>query len=377
MDSNDKGFCVFVVDDDPVIQTLFQSILAKDFAVEIFSSSEDCLQRLEEASPDLFLLDVGLPGIDGYALCRLIRDNPATHDVPVTFISGHDSEEDRLIGYDAGGDDFVVKPFNTDELLQKVRIAQRLRNDKLTLRQQISESEMLTSLVLSNMDEYAVIVQFIRKLTECIRGEDVAEAALGCLRGLQLAGVVQVRFNDRKFTMSPEGRDRPLEVSVMENVRHMERIFEFKMRAVFNFHHISMMVNNMPVHDPELCGRIRDHLAIAAEVADSRLDSIQTSDANSRKQEGIYEVLEHIREIIEALGSNQQKARLEGTSIIFRVQEEFARAFVSLGLTEGQEETIDQIVRRNMEDLVKLYDRTDNTQSMLAELGQTLEKFST
>ena len=52
MDSNDKGFCVFVVDDDPVIQTLFQSILAKDFAVEIFSSSEDCLQRLEEASPE-------------------------------------------------------------------------------------------------------------------------------------------------------------------------------------------------------------------------------------------------------------------------------------------------------------------------------------
>ena len=376
MESGENGFRIFVVEDDPVIQTLFKSILQKDFSVEIFATSEDCLKRLEEVTPDMFLLDVGLPGIDGYALCRRIRDEMATHDVPVTFISGHDTEEDRLNGYDAGGDDFVVKPFNTDELLQKVKVAQRLRNDKMTLRQQISESEMLTSLVLSNMDEYAVVVQFIRKLAEFIRGEEVAEAALGCLRGQQLNGVVHIRYGDREFTMSPEGRDRPLEVSVMDNVRGMERIFEFKTRAVFNFPHISVMVNNMPVHDPELCGRIRDHLAIAAEVADSRLDAIQTSEANLRKQEGIYEVLEHIREIIDALGANQQKARFEGTTIIFRVQEEFARAFVSLGLTEGQEETIDQIVKRNMEDLVKIYEKTDNTLGMLGELGQTLEKLS-
>ncbi len=376
MESGENGFIIFAVDDDPVIQTLFRSILGKDYALEIFSCSEDCLKRLEEVTPDMFLLDIALPGVDGYALCRRIREEMATHDVPVTFISGHDSEEDRLNGYDAGGDDFVVKPFNTDELLQKVKVAQRLRNEKLTLRQQISESEILTSLVLSNMDEYAVVVQFIRKLTDCIRGEEVAEAALSCLRGLQLNGVVQIRFADRQFTMSLEGRDRPLEVSVMDNVRNMERIFEFKTRAVFNFPRISVMVNNMPVHDPELCGRIRDHLAIAAEVADSKLDAIQTSDANLRKQEGIYEVLEHIREIIQTLKDNQQKARFEGTTIIYRMQEEFARAFVSLGLTEGQEETIDHLVKHNMEDMVKIYEQTDNTQVMLNELGQTLERLS-
>ena len=162
----------------------------------------------------------------------------------------------------------------------------------------------------------------------------------------------------------------------MNHARTMERIFEFKRRAVFNFPLISVMVNNMPVDDPELCGRIRDHLAIAVEVADSRLESIQTSEENLRKQEGIHEVLEHIREIIDALNKDQQKARFEGTTIIFRLQEEFAHAFVSLGLTEGQEESIDQLVRRSMGELVKLYENADNTQVMLNELGETLKQLS-
>lgn len=133
--------------------------------------------------------------MDGYELCRRIRASETTRDIPITFVSAHDEENDLLTGYEAGGDDYVVKPVNRGQLLHKVRIAQRLRLEKRRLFEQASDSEMLASLVMSNMDEYAVVVQFIRRTTDATQADAVAEAALLCLQGLHLKGVVSLEGN--------------------------------------------------------------------------------------------------------------------------------------------------------------------------------------
>ena len=366
-------FLVYVVDDNSVMQTLFPAMLEGACEVEMFGSSEACLARLAERTPDMFLLDVGLPGMDGYELCRRIRADEATRDIPVTFISARDEEEDLLAGYEAGGDDFIVKPVNKGELLHKVKVAQRLRRETQQLRDQASDSEMLASLVMSNMDEYAVVVQFIRRVTDAITVEQVADAAQACLKGLSLVGVVQVRLAGQTLTVSPDGRDRPLEVSVMNNVVGMGRLFEFKKRAVFNFPSISLMVNEMPVQEPELCGRIRDHLMIAAEIAQARLDAIDTSEQNRRSQEGVMAGLQRIGQIIQTLDQREQHARVEASAIMFQLQEDLARAFVTVGLTDQQEDTIDSIIKARMEQLLRLYSSGESTQAMLAELGQGLK----
>ena len=366
-------FLVYVVDDNSVMQTLFPAMLEGACEVEMFGSSEACLARLAERTPDMFLLDVGLPGMDGYELCRRIRADEATRDIPVTFISARDEEEDLLAGYEAGGDDFIVKPVNKGELLHKVKVAQRLRRETQQLRDQASDSEMLASLVMSNMDEYAVVVQFIRRVTDAITVEQVADAAQACLKGLSLVGVVQVRLAGQTLTVSPDGRDRPLEVSVMNNVVGMGRLFEFKKRAVFNFPSISLMVNEMPVQEPELCGRIRDHLMIAAEIAQARLDAIDTSEQNRRSQEGVMAGLQRIGQIIQTLDQREQHARVEASTIMFQLQEDLARAFVTVGLTDQQEDTIDSIIKARMEQLLRLYSSGESTQAMLAELGQGLK----
>ncbi|MBP9714164.1 MAG: response regulator [Sterolibacterium sp.] len=367
-------FLVYVVDDNNVMQTLFPAMLKEICEVEVFATAEDCLTRLAERTPDMFLLDVGLPGMDGYELCRRIRASETTRDIPITFVSAHDEENDLLTGYEAGGDDYVVKPVNRGELLHKVRIAQRLRLEKRRLFEQASDSEMLASLVMSNMDEYAVVVQFIRRTTDATQADAVAEAALLCLQGLHLKGVVQVRLGEHILTLGSEGRDRPLEIAVMQNVTAMGRLFEFKNRAVFNFPTISLMVNEMPVHEPELCGRIRDHLAIATEVAQARLEAFLATAENRRKQEGLQAGLHHIAKITELLDQQEQQARIDAATIIFHLQEDLANAFVSLGLSETQENHLDQIVQSRIDQLNQLYRGGESTQTLLAELGADLKR---
>ena len=102
------SFKVYVVDDDPVVLDIMHAILEPDCQVETFPSAEDCLMQLESEKPDFFLLDVNLPGMDGYTLCRQIKDNPALRSIPVTFVSSNDTIEERITGYDAGGEDFIV-----------------------------------------------------------------------------------------------------------------------------------------------------------------------------------------------------------------------------------------------------------------------------
>ena len=117
-------FNVFAVDDDPVVLGVMQAILEPDCQLQLYPSAEDCLQQLQSEKPDLFLLDVNLPAMNGFALCRAIRSDAALKNTPVIFVSGCDTIEERIKGYDAGGQDFIVKPFEPEELLRKLLVAQ-------------------------------------------------------------------------------------------------------------------------------------------------------------------------------------------------------------------------------------------------------------
>ena len=146
-----QSFKIFAVDDDPMIREVMCAILEQDYQVITFTSAEDCQLRLASEKPDLFLLDITLPGLDGYEFCRKIKDNPALRDIPAIFVSGHDTIEERVKGYDAGGEDFIVKPFEPEELLRKVKVSQGIISSQRALAGQLEEAEMLSSLVIASM----------------------------------------------------------------------------------------------------------------------------------------------------------------------------------------------------------------------------------
>ena len=99
----------------------------------------------------------------------------------------------------------------------------------------------------------------------------MAQAVLGMLRSFRLQGAVQVRMPNQTFTLGDAGRDHPMETATIAHVAKLERIFQFKRCSAYNFDHLTLLVNNMPIGDSDLCGRLRDHLAIGAEMADARL----------------------------------------------------------------------------------------------------------
>lgn len=119
---------LLIVDDTPLNLKLLGDLLAvKGYAVATASNGEEALARLAQELPDLVLLDVMMPGLSGYDVCRRIRANPATALLPVVMVTSLDPQQERVHGIEAGADDFLSKPINQPELFARVQSLLRIK----------------------------------------------------------------------------------------------------------------------------------------------------------------------------------------------------------------------------------------------------------
>jgi putative two-component system response regulator len=122
---------ILIVDDAEENIKLVTEILNRPKKVYQIHSANDGFEALEKVkvvSPDLIMLDVVMPGIDGFEVCRILKENEKTRLIPVVMITALDSQQDRLRGLEAGVDDFISKPFNVYELLARVKNLLKLRS---------------------------------------------------------------------------------------------------------------------------------------------------------------------------------------------------------------------------------------------------------
>lgn len=368
---------LFLVEDDSASAALVRTLLEGTCAIDSFATAEDCLARLAAIQPRLFLLDVGLPGIDGYELCRQIKARPETAHVPVMFISGHVEIESRLRGYEVGAHDFITKPFDVREVQQKVALLLRQQQDRNGLEGRLVESDTLASLILSNLDEYAVLLNYLRDLNSCADPRELAQLTLGMLRGFRLRGVVQLRLPEGGLTVDTQGESTPIAESVISHVKTMGRIFEFRRHGVYNFDRITLMVDNMPIADPELCSRLRDHLAIAVETAEARLAGQLAVQTNDRASELVGTAAGILQKSVASFAHRAAHAHEAGSAVLRELSAEMRIAISHLGMTMLQEESILELIERKTSMLITLYDAGAETHAVLAQLQGQLAEMQT
>jgi DNA-binding response OmpR family regulator len=113
---------ILIVEDDRDIATLIAMYLAKaGFATETLASGREALAAIDARPPDLLILDLMLPHVDGLDVCRAVRASPATAAVPIIMLTARGEESDRVVGLEIGADDYVAKPFSPSELVARVR----------------------------------------------------------------------------------------------------------------------------------------------------------------------------------------------------------------------------------------------------------------
>ncbi|MEI7990032.1 MAG: response regulator, partial [Chloroflexota bacterium] len=125
---------LIIEDDEIVARTIERSLRGHEFHITIANSGVKGIKLARRAAPDLVILDVIMPGMDGYAVCAEMRSDPILSEVPILFLTAKSKEEDKITGFRVGADDYMSKPFNIDELMLRVRAI--LRRSKPRMEEQ-------------------------------------------------------------------------------------------------------------------------------------------------------------------------------------------------------------------------------------------------
>src|SRR6266851_7569925 len=128
---------ILVVDDNPLNLRLLVDMLASEhYLVSTATDGFQALAKIEAEKPDVILLDVMMPGLDGFETCRRIKADPATADIPVIMVTALSDVDDLVRGFEAGADDFVTKPFNGLELMARLHLPLRRKRHYERIREQ-------------------------------------------------------------------------------------------------------------------------------------------------------------------------------------------------------------------------------------------------
>jgi sigma-B regulation protein RsbU (phosphoserine phosphatase) len=147
-DSQAEPERILLVDDNPTnLQVLFQTLEGRGYNLLVAKDGETALTIVKKALPELVLLDIMMPGIDGYEVCRQLKGDPATRDIPVIFLSALDDTKDKVRGLGLGAVDYISKPFQADEVIARVdthltihRLQQQLQEQKDALERELEET---------------------------------------------------------------------------------------------------------------------------------------------------------------------------------------------------------------------------------------------
>jgi CheY-like chemotaxis protein len=126
---NDMKRRILIIDDDPDLCQTVQYLLEKNgpYQVRIENNSIKTLETIYQFRPELILLDITMPGVNGYDICQHVKSDKILHFIKIIFVTGNVTKEQRLRGYEVGADDYITKPFENDELLAKVKVFLKLK----------------------------------------------------------------------------------------------------------------------------------------------------------------------------------------------------------------------------------------------------------
>jgi formate hydrogenlyase transcriptional activator len=168
---SDTPSTVLVVDDDAAsLSALFECLRRASYRVLVAQDGTSALERAEHGKPELILLDVMMPDLDGFETCRRLKSNPKTVDIPVLFLTALSDTSEKIRGFDAGAVDYLTKPFQWEEVLARVKTHLRLRTAE---RELVEANRSLEARVAERTAELKSSLEEVERLRQRLQAENV------------------------------------------------------------------------------------------------------------------------------------------------------------------------------------------------------------
>ena len=365
--SNDQ--CILVVDDAADNRTLLKMLLEDKYQVVEASSGKECLDKIESNNPDLILLDVNMPGMTGYEVCIQIRKNKQTEALPVIFVSALDSSEERLAGFEAGADDYITKPVDGNELLEKVEMRLARSMEIAAAKQEASTAMNVAMEAMTSSSELGEIIQFVKNVQSIDTLEGVGQSIIDIAKNFGLNSCALIAGTQPILVGCEE---ESIEAKVLDKFQQSpERVTNLGIRTIIRSDNLVLLVKNMPLDEESRYGRLKDHLVVLEDIAYGRLTTLHAQNAIGEQRKDIINKLISLAET--QIKSTSEKIHAHSTTITNTMGDmlnELENMLFSLGLDDDQEKKLMQLADRTS---IKLNESNESTSHLDADLGVILE----
>ncbi len=346
---------ILVVDDSLMELQVTVGYLRQYFEVQATTTGERALEMIANHKPNILLLDVNMPDIDGYEVCRRIREKDK--HLKIIFVSAYDSTSEILKGYTVGGNDYIVKPYEPIILLSKINQA---IIDETELEGASHDSANLAMEAMTSFGELGSVLTFLRSSFRTTTVEGLANLMLRTLEAYDLEACIQLRTPKSSLNFSNLGSLSPIEEELLARIAKMNgRIAESGPRIFINYEHASLMVKNMPFGDDVKMGRLRDNLAIMLEGADERLAMISIEIS--------------INDSLELTKATHQSIASDHMALIEQNLEQFKSSLLNLGLDKQQENELIGVIQSGKLEINLNFEKMRDLEAQITKVHELIQ----
>lgn len=190
----DRKNKILVVDDAPDNLRMLMSLLSQTYEVVEAENGQTALTLASEESPDLILLDVMMPDLDGFEVCKRLKANDQTRDIPVIFLTVHDKLSDKMTAFKAGGVDYMTKPFHTQEVLMRVETHLTIHRLRTRLEAQIAELDAFAHTVAHDLKSPLWLMTGFAEMLLADFADRMPEGMKGYVESIERTGKKGIRI---------------------------------------------------------------------------------------------------------------------------------------------------------------------------------------
>ncbi len=363
-----------VVDDDKLIHKIIDKHLKDQFALQHCFSGTEALKQLKMNKPQLILLDVEMPGQNGYEVCDAIRHIKSLKNIPIIFLSGKTSLREVMLGYEAGADDYLVKPFESDLLLKKIHIHLQHSHEREELSHQKNQAEHVAMEALKGFSELGQVMLFIEQSYSITSLESLSSRFFALTNMLKLNTSLMFTLHDNAQFYSAKGLVKPLEKELFKSAKDTKRFVDFGCRTIINYPHVSVLIKNMPLDNAENYGRYKDLFPAVLGAVDAKIMALIEQSfiiEQAKKMTSSFQAIkETLVSLAGTLNTNTEKNKSHLTAMYNELEERIPR----LGLEEDQEIYILNLVQTTLDKVNEETYDADTTNRKLAKVLITMQR---
>ncbi len=366
---------VLVIDPDPIHQEILDGMLGGNMTVILASTAKEGLEIFDFKHPDLVILEIDIPDMNGYELCRKLREHSEETACAIIFLAQAMSLEDKMEGYRYGCDDFITKPFQPEEVVVKAKRTLEIKKVQKKILKDSSEAMHTALIAMKQSSDIGFILRFMEGNATCLDYSTLGMALIDLLKHMSLHASLVFKVKPKNiFVGNPYDS---LDIKQFSMCLENERFVADGEKLVVNQTIASLLISNMPKENSKAYSELKDVLSMLMSSVETRAVSINLNVQHKKKQNKILEntlgrCQKHLAEVTATLANHGDSMGIISSDLVHDIKDICLASSLSGPYENSIVDTFEDSLSRMNKSYSSILSLEGNFKSIIKDLNELI-----